>query len=251
MKKLFCIFMATCLLLLSACAGTAEPVTTGTESAASGEVTTEAILTPDEIYQNYLVRLHRKLVNIFGDDTHLDGFGSQLGMCGVNEIALQDRLNLLNKVGYAFVDINGDNATELVIFEVNETEGDTSFGTKILCAYTVKDNAEHLILEGSEKQQYSLLEDGSIYYEGTSNAADKGFGCYVFDGSNCAVNCVDFYFTELANEQNKLYHNQSGKWISSESESFDGDEAAFWELRDTLASTVKEIKITPFAAFAG
>ena len=164
MKKLILFILVICMVSLSAC-NSADKDTVETSGTTAS---TSVALTTEEIYNAYLTKLCTKLNNIISDDTHLDGFNLQKGMSGVAEIAQQRGLDLLNKFGYAVIDVNGDGVDELFICQVDEMTDSSCVGTKILCAYTASENDVVLLFESNcENCCYYLGE--AVFYNVASS----------------------------------------------------------------------------------
>ena len=243
------------MLLLSACGNSGHDTKltddTGSKStAAVTDPTLETVLSDEELYHNFLVKLHKKLNAIIGDDTHLDGFDSQSGMAGIAEIAMTDRMNVINEIGYAITDINQDGILELVLCRIEDSTAENCVGSRILCAYTVSEGNMVLLLEGSEANSFFLLEDGTVYNEIKSDSANAAFGTYGFDSAKNAYTCVDFYFEVFTEGLDaKHWHNHTGECDESASEPFAGDEGAFQELMTGFITRIVDVDLLPMSGF--
>ena len=251
MKKIILFILVLSLLGLAACAPAqgGEVETTSGTTAAPTETTEAVILTPEELYDGLLAKLCKRLNKIIGDDTHLDGFALEEGMEGVAQIAMLGGVDMLQKIGYKQEDINGDGVPELLVCKINE--GTT--GNVILCAYTVADGQLALLFNSTATSNYYLLDDGTFYCEGTNCengdlVAQTVFGVFKMDGA--AVSCADYYFSVMNEDQQAcFYHNQAGQLDTAASEAFEGDENAFLQVKDSLASGVQAIELITLAEF--
>ena len=251
MKKFILFVLVFSLLGLAACAPAqeGEVETTAATTAATVETTEAVILTPEENYDALLTKLCKRLNKIIGDDTHLDGFALEEGMEGVAQIAMLGGVDMLQKIGYKIEDVNADGIPELLVCKINE--GTT--GTVILCAYTVTDGQLALLFNSTATSNYYLLEDGTFYCEGTNCengdlVAQTVFGVFKMDAAT--VSCTDYYFSVVDdNQQASFYHNQAGQLDIAASEAFEGDENAFLQVKEGLASGVKAFELITLAEF--
>lgn len=179
MKKFTAFILTICLFVLCGC-NSAENETTETTGATE---TTTIELTAADIYDTLLSKLSKRLSNIIVDDTHLDGFNLQEGMGGIAELTQTGDTELLNKFGYAVIDINEDGIEELLICQVDEEVNGTCSGTKILCAYTVYGNEAVLLFEGNSEDRYYYLNDAKFYNE--TSADEKAV--YILPAESSAV----------------------------------------------------------------
>lgn len=269
MKKIFAVLLIVLIISLCACGQDTQKdntvntkATDPTKFTASGEVATlptdvppDALpveRTDDEVYADYLSDLYAKLQILVIDDTHMDGFDLREGMIGVFEIALQSRIEIMSKVGYAIIDINSDGTKELLLCEVDEFTKESCIGTRILCAYTVSDGEPVLLFEGGYRNSYYLLDDMRLFNEGAESAAKSGFGCFELTGSEAALSCVEFYLMSGNDDMTvSYYRNETGSWDTGESEVLDVDEAGFMKIIDDLKSHIQTIDLTPMEAYEG
>ena len=252
MKKLIVFILVFSLLGLAACAPAqyGDAATTAATTAAPIETTEAVILTPEEIYDSLLTKLCNRLNKIIGDDTHLDGFALEEGMEGVAQIAMQGGVDMLERIGYKIEDINADGTPELLVCKINE--GTT--GTVVLCAYTVVDNQLSLLVESTAVSNFYFLEDGTLYFEGANYesgnvTAQTVFGVYRLEEDGSAA-CVDYYFSVLdENQKVSFFHNQDGVLDPAASETFEGDESVFLQVKEGLASGVQAVELITLAEF--
>ena len=246
MKKTVFIMLLICVFLLSACGAPdneAPETTTGTEQ------TTAAVdLTDEEIYDEFLSWLSSRLSRIIIDDTLLDGFDVLEGMSGVAEIANLRELDMLDKIGYAIVDINEDGTSELLIFDIRKS-GDSDINAKgILCAYTVSGNEAILLVEGTSQNCYYLLDDGMILNNNVVDASALNTGVYQLDKEGTQLTCVDYYFAAADdNNQQIWYQNQTGAQDVAASVAVSGGADGFNDIQKELVSRIQTIEAIPFA----
>lgn len=267
MKKLLSFILALCLVFLCACSfgeesgqGTETPSTqgsdvTGTEpdqTTEPVESTAAAELSVEDIYFAFLSELCVRLNKIIGDDTYLDGFDTKEGMIGVAEIASLSKTKMLDDIGYTITDINKDGVSELLLLQIDELNKEVCNGTRILCVFTVVDGEKTLVFEGHSRNRYYLLDDASIYNEGSNGAAYTCFGTYAFESGNSELTCADFYFTDLdADMKPLLLHNETGEWDAASSEAFDGNEDAFWAVQSSFSKRIQTIDLNALSSYEG
>lgn len=252
MKRNILIFLAAGALLCAGCgaqtgnAGSsaggsaAESQNIVAESAAAEEGTAHAGLLPDAngteqaqeaapgtayeelptVYQDILQDVAAILVS--GESN--PGINGNAGI--LETLAQLGTEQSLQSVAWAAPDTDGSGTQELLILDGDDC---------ILSMYTQDRDAAAAVLESTARSRYYLLEDGRIYYEGSSGAAYTIYAFYRLDGSTLAVQ--DYYFTEYADENDPdswgWYHNTTGESDVSVSErvdeSIEGDQTALME----------------------
>lgn len=88
--------------------------------------------------------------------------------------------DILSREGFAFYDLDGDGTDELLLGWVGNEFWNMDDGYFFAC-YTMKNGEVTLALEGWERNQYVLGEDGSIYCFSSGGAADSSYRKAVFD----------------------------------------------------------------------
>lgn len=158
----------------------------------------------------------------------------------------------LASLGYAVLDISGDDIPELLIGLIEETEQGSSLGSQVLAAYTLVDGLPHFTFEGWARNRYYYIGQGSFYHSGSSGAAQSQFGEYRMSLDGKEMICIDFCFTDLKDtnlEELSLYHNVTGKWEKAGSEELDMSQDQFQQMEQELADKVQMITLTPFLAY--
>ena len=72
--------------------------------------------------------------------------------------------------GYMIDDLSGDGVPELLIGSAAGDEYDVTAGTMIYALFTAADGQIKLTLEGAYRNAYCILEDGSIFNQGSGGA---------------------------------------------------------------------------------
>ena len=272
MKKILISLIILSIFIMSACGsadtnadtqGTSESATAENatlhseqdetkETAETAETTVPSVRSDEEIYNAYLTKLCDKLSNIIVDDTHLDGFSDQKGVLGISEYAISGDVDMLKKMGYLIQDINGDEAAELIIFQVDQPDSEHCTGSRILSAYTVTDGDMALIFEGNSRNRYYLLDNGTIYNECAESAARLGFGIYQLSDDATALICEEFNFADYVDEQTaNCYRNQSGRFDIDNSELIDGGKAVYDAKQNECVMQILTYDLTSFEVYVG
>lgn len=117
------------------------------------------------------------------------------------------------KIGYTIRDINADGIAELIIGEISEKIENSWFGSKIYAVYKLMDGKIYCLLEGTVRNSFELLSDGTFFNFGSEGAAHAIFGSYALYPKKAALECEDFYFNYEKDETFQeilYYHNTSG-----------------------------------------
>lgn len=247
MMKTIISMLLVCVLLLSACSPAVnQPFDT---TADVEQTTTASDLTDSQIYDEFLALLSNRLARIIIDDTLLDGFGLKEGMAGIAEIAYLRELDMLDKIGYAILDINDDGTSELLILDIRKSVDNDIDTNGILCAYTVSGNVSVLLAEGSSQNRYYLLDDGTILNCNIVDTAVQSVGVYRLDSNGTVLVCLDYYFAaDDGNGQQIWYQNQTGAQDVAASVAVPGGVDDFKAIQDELAYRIQTVETIPFSA---
>lgn len=174
------------------------------------------------------------------------------GSIGVSEVLhLNERIDTLKRVGYAFEDLTGDGIPELLIGAIDPDSSERR-GSEIYCACSCTDGTPRGLLQGWARSSYQLMDDGSFFYRGSGGAMYGGFGKFTLNEDASELVCDDFYFFEPDGETYDgfvFYHNTSGIWDMSVSDVMELDDDAFWALADGMEDHVSSVVFTPFAEY--
>ncbi len=165
---------------------------------------------------------------------------------GITEIAMwQSGPEALASVGYRVEDWSGDGVPELILASTGEDR-------TIYALYALTGDAPSLLFESWSRNAYRWLGEGRFFYYGSGGAAYSAFGTYALSESAEALNCEDFYFTDVAaDDPEKIlyYHNQSGVWDPAEAELLEIGDDAFWALIETMDTGAEELYPLAFSAY--
>lgn len=193
-------------------------------------------------YEDILAKVYALIENIDDED------GSQDGFEGVWEAAKASGGEALNEIGYVLKDISGDDVPELLIGSF-EKDDDAYTNNEIYLTYTLLEDSPEIMFYGWNRNAYSLKDDNSFFYNGSSGVAYSAFGKYHISEEGESV-CDDFYFTypqEDNPEEIEIFYNTTGIFDNKKAERLDMTLDEFWELEEKMSKGTAKIKGTPFA----
>jgi len=151
-------------------------------------------------------------------------------------------------------DLSGDGIPELLIGAAVGEEFEIAAGTVIYALFTIADNQVHLTLEGFRRNAYSILEDGSIFNQGSGGAAYRIFGLYDLTADGTGLICRDYWFTHEKDgnlHDIRCWHNTMGERDPAVSEELSLTRDEFWTKEEELAKQRKVLELTTFAEYGG
>lgn len=98
----------------------------------------------------------------------------------------------LSGIGYMFYDVDGNGIEELLIADVLDGDGG-QWDNRILTMYSLLDDKPVLVIDGWARNRYYLLNDGTIYNEGSGGAADTIAATYRMAEDGISLNVIDHY----------------------------------------------------------
>jgi len=161
---------------------------------------------------------------------------------------------MLWDAGYMIRDLSGDGIPELLIGSTAGEEYDAVAGTMIYALFTLADGQVHLTLEGAYRNAYCLLEDGSIFNQGSGGVIYSVFGLYGLTADGTALTCRDYWFTHEKDgnfEDIRCWHNTTGKMDPAVSEELPMTLDEFFAKEEELAKQRKVLELTTFAEYGG
>ena len=156
--------------------------------------------------------------------------------------------------GYMICDLSGDGIPELLIGSTAGEEYDVVAGTMIYALFTAADGQVHLTLEGASRNAYCLLEDGSIFNQGSGGMIYSVFGLYDLTADGTALTCRDWWFTHEKDgniEDIRCWHNTTGEMNPDVSEELAMTLDEFRAKEEELAKQRKVLELTTFAEYGG
>lgn len=116
-------------------------------------------------------------------------------MTGIDELIYpaDNPKDCLNTVGYELKDINNDDTDELFIADKDN----------IYAIYTVKNDKAVLVTEGWIRNRNYLLNDNTIFNEGSGGAINNMFGTYRLNSGATELEPLDIYYSDFIDESNQ------------------------------------------------
>lgn len=189
---------------------------------------------------------YQQLLESGGDDAFV--FEGSLGVW--EAIAGMDGQQALGSIGYALVDISGDDVPELLIGPMPGSRGDQGRGSEIFAAYALIQGEAQLMVEGWARNHYYYLGEGRLLNQGSGGAMHSIFAAYRLSPDGAGLTCQDYYFTYEKpdnSEQMAYYHNQIGESDTAQSTQLDMAEAAFWQIESALEQEIQQLTLIPFS----
>ena len=154
--------------------------------------------------------------------------------------------DMLWDAGFAVKDVSGDGVPELLV-------GSAGSGM-IFAIYTVSGGTVRLVLDGWFRNAYYLLDDGSIFNQGSAGAAYSIFGLYDLSADGTVLSCRDYWFTHEKDgnfEDIRCWHNTAGEMDTGVSEELSMTLDDFWAKEENLLGQRKTLELITFGQYDG
>lgn len=238
----FCLVIMVAVLMFCGC-----------EYSRAGSGMSDNITDTDEVgsdlkipapYQDILDKVHEVIVSDGTDYTdEVDyEFFSPIGILEAKMERGTDEA--LSAIGYTMYDVDGNGIDELIIADTGEGVLDN----RILLMYTLHDDEPVLLIDGWARNRYYILNDNTIYNEGSGGAAYTIFATYRMAEDGLGLELTDYYYSGFYdNSEWGWFHNTTGESTEDESEMIDFVDGKTPEnLMDDYRSMVKELDLTFF-----
>lgn len=161
----------------------------------------------------------------------------------------RDTNEALSAIGYTFYDVDGNGIEELIIADTY-TAGEVWY-YNILLMYTLYDDMPVWLINGWARNGYNILDDGTIYNEGSGGAAYTSFGIYRISEAGNSLEVIDFYYSGYSDDHvNCWFYNTTGKQTYDDSEIIEfEDEDVLWNMMEDYMSRIKALELTPFSEY--
>lgn len=194
-------------------------------------------------YQDILDNAYEVIVAERGADiTVADGLFSYTGIyeAGIG----RDTNEALSAIGYTLYDVDGNGIEELIIADTGEGVWDN----RIMLMYTLHDDKPVLLIDGWARNAYYLLNDNTIFNEGSGGAAYTIFATYRMAENGIDLDLIDYYYSGYYGDSEwGWFHNTTGEMTEDESEIIEfEDENTFINMMDGYYAQVKELELTFF-----
>ena len=132
------------------------------------------------------------LINDFDGNNNAE---NPYDLTGIDELIYpaDNPKDCLNTVGYELKDINNDDTDELFIADKDN----------IYAIYTVKNDKAVLVTEGWIRNRNYLLNDNTIFNEGSGGAINNMFGTYRLNSGATELEPLDIYYSDFIDESNQ------------------------------------------------
>ncbi len=117
----------------------------------------------------------------------------------------------IDKIGYSFIDLNGDGVEELLIGM--DADEETQYGENMIYdLYTYMNGKVVHLVNSGERYMYQLFEDNTIYYWGTRGAASNDEYRYRLDSSEPVLSVIEGAYSDPDENWDNVYwyHSTSG-----------------------------------------
>ena len=162
----------------------------------------------------------------------------------------RDTSEVLAGIGYTFYDVDGNGIEELIIADMSNDDGGR-WDNRILLMYTLHDDKPVLLIDGWARNRYYLLNDGTIYHEGSGGAAYTSFGIYHIAEDGSRLEVIDYYYSgSYGDSVYGWFHNTTGEQTEDKSEAIEFEnEDIPWNMMEDYLVQVKELELTFFEKF--
>ena len=162
--------------------------------------------------QNAYMDILRQIYDALEFDAQSVDDNNEYYSIGIHEIAmyLDTPSDRRKAISYCILDINQDGIEELLIVDSNDNG---AFEMRILDMYTWEDGTAIKVIEGWSRNRFYLLDDGTIYNEGSGGAAYSIMQLFVFEPRGTELTEKDLYFTYPKNEnmdETGYYYSKDG-----------------------------------------
>ena len=140
-------------------------------------------------------------------------------------VIAQTNKNPLNKIGYAYYDVNADGIEELLIGEIAEG----NWKGVVYDIYTMVDRKPQHVVSGGTRNRYYVCDDSFVCNEYSSGALESGVRVYnLVENTNELYPQVNFKYDGYSNPKQPWYLSYSDeKWENVTEEAFNERKKVF------------------------
>lgn len=171
----------------------------------------------EDLYKN-IIKKHITAINEKWDSVKLENEN----MSYMYNVLAQTNINVLDKVGYIYYDVNADGIDELLIGEIAEN----NWKGIIYDIYTTVNRKPKHVVSGGSRNRYFVCDKTFICNEYSSGASESGVRVYnLTENSTELFAQVGFKYDAYTNPQNPYYLSYSNnladdKWENVSEEKF-------------------------------
>ena len=174
----------------------------------------------EDLYKNILGK-HITAINEKWDSSKLE----KENMSYMYNVIAQTNKNPLNKIGYAYYDVNADGIEELLIGEIAEG----NWKGVVYDIYTMVDRKPQHVVSGGTRNRYYVCDDSFVCNEYSSGALESGVRVYnLVENTNELYPQVNFKYDGYSNPKQPWYLSYSDeKWENVTEEAFNERKKVF------------------------
>ena len=174
----------------------------------------------EDLYKNILEK-HITAINEKWDSSKLE----KENMSYMYNVIAQTNKNPLNKIGYAYYDVNADGIEELLIGEIAEG----NWKGVVYDIYTMVDRKPQHVVRGGTRNRYYVCDDSFVCNEYSSGALERGVRVYnLVENTNELYPQVNFKYDGYSNPKQPWYLSYSDeKWENVTEEAFNERKKVF------------------------
>ena len=174
----------------------------------------------EDLYKNILEK-HITAINEKWDSSKLE----KENMSYMYNVIAQTNKNPLNKIGYAYYDVNADGIEELLIGEIAEG----NWKGVVYDIYTMVDRKPQHVVSGGTRNRYYVCDDSFVCNEYSSGALESGVRVYnLVENTNELYPQVNFKYDGYSNPKQPWYLSYSDeKWENVTEEAFNERKKVF------------------------
>lgn len=164
-----------------------------------------------------------------------------------------DREEALRNVGYAVMDVSGDETPELFIGAAGPKLDIGSCKNMIYAVYTVAEDEPEPVMGGWWRSNYCWMGGSDFLYVGTLSALYTVFGTFTILPDGLSMDWTDYYFSyekEGNFSEVGYYQNASGVWDPAESEELKITSDEFWRIWEGLLAETRPVGLIPLSEYA-
>lgn len=203
-------------------------------------------LEPCNTYQDILDNAYAVIVADRVDD--IIPSDEVFSFVGIREALLgRDTDEALAGIGYMFYDVDGNGTEELIIADMLDDDGGP-WDNRILLMYSLAGGKPVLVIDGWSRNRYYLLDDGTIYHEGSGGAAYSVFATFRMAEDGISLEVIDYYSSGYYGDSEwGWFHSTTGETTEDERERIEfEDEDVPWKMQDDYMARVKKLDLTFF-----
>ena len=222
-----------------------EDETAGTDDSDDSDIVQ---LKPCTTYQNILDNAYEVIIADNGTDIVLSD--EIFSYDGIREANMgRDTDEALAGIGYTYYDVDDNGIEELIIADTYTAGGVWYYN--ILLMYTLYDDKPVLLIDGWARNSYHLLNDGTIFHEGSSGAAYTDYGIYRIAEDENSLEVIFYIYSGYYGDSiSGWFYNTTGEQTYDESEIVEfEDEGVPWNMMEDYIAQVKELELTFFAEY--